>query len=303
VARSGDRVLFLQRISRLAAVLLLTIPSVSAWPPIAPLMRPPAGGPREISGGTGFELSSLLNRTGDYCDKLSRAVLNFVCRERIDEWLYGQGQDFNEIVGTFFITNNHMERYKYVYDYQLVRDRAGHIRESRILLQEQGKKVEVPDAPLKTHIFKHAYVVMGPLGLLGRDHQADFDYRIAREEKVGGDEAVVIEAVPKPGVRVDYLFGTVWLRKKDAGILKIQWNPSSLENYEALERDAQRLKRKPGIIMISEYAFETNGIRFPSRYTVKEDYRGRHGGHFVRSETVVLYDRYKFFTVETEVKF
>ncbi len=106
-----------------------------------------------------------------------------------------------------------------------------------------------------------------------------------------------------PAFRLDYLFGKVWLRKRDAGVLKIQWSPSSIENYEAVEREAQRLGRKPDIVMTSEYAFEKNGIRFPSRYTVKENYLGRHGGHFMRSETVVLYDQYKFFTVETDVKF
>jgi hypothetical protein len=55
--------------------------------------------------------------------------------------------------------------------------------------------------------------------------------------------------------------------------------------------------------MTSEYAFEKNGIRFPSRYIVKGSYLGKLGRRFQRSETDVTYDRYKFFTVETEVRF
>jgi hypothetical protein len=267
---------------------------------------------RETAAVAESDLSSYLGRAADYCDRLSGAVLNFVCRERIEEWFYTQkpadlssiarlsGMEFID-PGMVFI--DHKEKYKYVYDYQLVRDRAGHIRESRILLEEHGKKVKIPDAPLKTHMFNYAYVVMGPLGLLSRNHQPDFEYRITGEEKVAGEPAVIIEARPKSGVHLDYLFGTIWLRKRDANVLKIQWNPSSIENYEALENEARQFKRKPEIVMTSEYAFEKNGIRFPSRYTVKENYVGKHGGHFRRSETDVSYDQYKFFTVETEVKF
>ncbi|MGD1010776.1 MAG: hypothetical protein ABR951_11590 [Candidatus Aminicenantales bacterium] len=258
----------------------------------------------EPSAASETDLSSLLGRAADYCDKLSRTVLNFVCRERIEEWYYAPGNDVNEVTGMGMIfISDHVERCRYVYDYQLVRDRAGLIQESRTLLAEQGKKVHVPNAPLKTHIFKHAYVVMGPLGLLSRNHQVDFEYKVVREEKVGGEPAVVIEATPKPGVQLDYLFGTIWLRKRDAGILKIQWNPSSIENYAGVEEVARQLGRKPDILMTSEYSFEKNGIRFPSRYTVKESYLGKLGRRFQHSETDVTYDQYKFFTVETEVKF
>jgi hypothetical protein len=265
----------------------------TAFPGIADISKKAVASP---------DLQSLLDRAAEYCDRLSRSVLNFICRERIEEWFYVERNDINELFGMIFI-DNRKERWRYVYDYQLVRDRAGLIQESRMLLEAQGKKVDIPDAPLKTHVFKYAYVVMGPLGLLSRNHQADFEYNIVREEKVGGEPAVVIEAAPKPGIRLDYLFGTIWLRKRDAGILKIQWNPSSIENYADVEEVARQLGLKPNIVMTSEYAFENNGIRFPSRYTVKESYLGKMGRRFQHSETDVAYDRYKFFTVETEVKY
>lgn len=293
---------FLHRICGLSTVILLCVSGVPARPPGNPAGTPAAQGRGGKPAAAGAGLSSFLDRAADYCDGLSRAVLNFVCRETIDERFYVEEEAFNERFDIFFI-GEHEKKFTYVNDYQLVRDRAGHIQETRTLIEEQGKKTNIPKAPLKTHIFKHAYVVMGPVGLLGREHQPNFDYRIAREEKVGGEPAVVIESVPKPGVRLDYLFGKVWLRKRDAGIVKIQWSPASMENYEAVEREAQKLGWRPDIVMTSEYAFEKNGIRFPSRYTVKENYMGRHGGHFERSKTVVLYDQYKFFTVETDVKF
>lgn len=248
------------------------------------------------------DLNDLLERSAEYCDKLSRSVLDFVCRERIEEWFYsgaGPSPSWRKRRAIFV---GRRETHARTYDYQLVRDRAGSIRENRTLLKENRKDVQIPDAPLETSFFWHAYVVMGPLGLLSRDRQADHDYRLVREEKVGGEPAFVIEAVPKPGVRSDHLVGTIWLRSRDAGILKIEWNPSSIDNYAGVEETGKRLEMTPHVIMTSEYAFEKNGVRFPSRYTVKENYI-RGGRHFQRSQTDVLYDRYKFFTVETQVIF
>jgi hypothetical protein len=46
---------------------------------------------------------------------------------------------------------------------------------------------------------------------------------------------------------------------------------------------------------------EKNGIRFPSRYFVKESYINPSRGKLTLSETTVTYSDYKFFTVETEV--
>jgi len=248
------------------------------------------------------DLKSLLERAAEYCDKLSRSVLDFVCRERIEEWFYPEASPTSSWRRQRVIFVGRREMRGHTYDFQIVRDRAGSIRENRTLLKENRKDVQVPDAPLKTSFFWHAYVVMGPLGLLSRDRQADHDYRIAREEKVGGEPASVIEAVPKTGARSDHLVGTIWLRTRDAGILKIEWNPSSIDNYAGVEETGKRLGMTPRVVMTSEYAFEKNGVRFPSRYSVKEVYI-RGGRHFQRSQTNVIYDRYKFFTVETQVKF
>ena len=250
------------------------------------------------------ELQVILDRAAEYCDRLSRSVLNYVCRERIEERIRPEARPPFPNYGRPFIFVGPEVTYKYVYDYQLIRDRTGSIRESRILLKENGKDVRVSDVPLKMHVFTHSYVVMGPIGLLSRAIQAKHDYTVAREEKVGGEPAWVVAAVPKPGVWLQHLFGTIWLRKKDAGILKIEWNPSSIENYKGVEETAKRLGMTPDILLTSEYAFEKNGIRFPSRYTVKEIYRrGKSGRRFRRSETGVVYDQYKFFTVETTVEF
>ena len=251
------------------------------------------------SSSSSSDLGRLLDSAAAYCDRLSRSVLDFVCRERISEWSYPEASLIRYRM-TDYIRRGPKETKAYLYDFQLVRDRAGSIRESRTLLKENRKDVRVPDAPLKTRFFWHAKIVMGPLGLLSRDRQAEHDFRILREEQAKGERIVVVEAVPKPGIAADHLVGTIWLRSRDAGILKIEWDPSSIDNFGGVMETAGRFHMTPRIVLTSEYGIEKNGIRFPSRYAVRETY-ARGGRRFHRSETEVVYDEYKFFTVETEV--
>jgi len=257
----------------------------------------------EPSPASGSDLKPVLERAAEYCDRLSRSVLDFVCRERVEEWFYPEASPVSSWYRRSTLFVGRRETHTGTYDYQLIRDRTGSIRENRTLLKEDRKDLRVADAPLKTRLFWHAYVVMGPLGLLSRERQADHDYRVVGEEKAGSERVLVVEAVPKPGVRSDHLVGTIWLRLNDAGILKIEWNPSSIDNYAGVEETAKRLDMTPRIVLTSEYAIEKKGIRFPSRYTVKEIYTRRNGRRFQRSQTDVLYDQYKYFTVETDVKY
>jgi hypothetical protein len=255
------------------------------------------------SGSPASDLQSMLARAAEYCDKLNRSVLNFVCRERIEEWFRVSAQPAITPRGMRTIFVGGREAHQYVYDYQLIRDREGVIKETRILLKEDKKDICLPDSPLKTHAFSHSKVVMGPVGILSRESQVDHEYKVVREEKIRGEEALVVEAVPRPGVHFQHLFGTIWLRKKDAGILKIEWNPASIGNYHIVEETGKFLGMTPNLVVTSEYAVEKNGIRFPNRYIVKEVYRrGTSGRRFQVSEIDAVYDQYKFFTVETEVE-
>jgi hypothetical protein len=248
------------------------------------------------------DLDDLLEQAAAYCDRLSQTVMDFVCRERVEEWLYPRAGLVRSFARPRALYTGRRETHRFVYDYQLIRDRAGAIRETRTLLKKDKKDLNLPGARLETRLFWHSGIVMGPLGLLSREKQKDHDYRVLREDRIGDERAFVVEAVPKPGARSDHLIGTVWLRLGDGGVLKIEWDPASIENYTAVEQTAARFEMEPRIVMTSEFAFEKNGIRFPSRFTIKEIYK-KSLLRFERSEIDVLYDQYKFFTVETRVKF
>jgi len=269
---------------------------------------PPA--PGVLSQSQPADLAAILERCAAYCDRLSRSVLDFVCEERVAETIAEIRMARPAVVaggsGTSFSSRpmvmvRKRERSKYLYDYQLVRARSGEITETRVLLEENGRKVEEKDASLKTRVFIYKYVVMGPVGLLGRAEQENFDFSVVKETMLKKQPVVIIQAVPKPDAAGNVLFGKVWVRKSDAEILRIEWQPESMGNYEGIEQMARELGMKPRLSFVSEYSVEKNGIRFPSRYEIVEAYSSKVRAPLVRSRTEVTYDAYKFFAVETGV--
>ena len=58
----------------------------------------------------------------------------------------------------------------------------------------------------------------------------------------------------------------------------------------------------PRLSIVGVYGVEKNGIRFLSQLAVHEDYDSRMGV-FRASQTEVRYKNYRFFVVETEVRY
>lgn len=265
----------------------------------------------QISGTPEEEWRPLLKKTAEYCRRLERAALDFICLERISETV-----DFSKDVSlqearskrsggdTLPGRGVRIPRQKimnsYVYDYQLVR-KGGEAEERRILIEENGEKGSVKDAPLKTLNFVYRNALFGPLGVLGEAAQPLFEYGLAGEETIDGRRAFVVEARPKPGAAAEYLYGKAWIRADDAAILKIQWNPEGVGRQELFRDRAERYKAAAELTMVSDFTVEKNGIRFPSRFRIEEAYVGPEGKRFVRSETTVVYDDFSFFVVEVDV--
>lgn len=265
------------------------------------------------------ELEVILNKCAEYCEKLNNMVLDFVCIEDNTEVYY-----YNFQQGHFFVTQLIERRVlnSMTYDFQLIH-RNQKILERRFLLEANGKKFDGQhEAPLLTQRFEHKRVVFGPVGLLSRYWQLFFDYKMIGREIWDGIDTHVIEAIPKDDKKVEHLYGKIWVAVKDHSILKIEWNPSSLGNYYWIQVDSKKFRSSPIITFSSEYGFEKNGIRFPSKYTVKEEYRlhndrlievliprgadseprTRKVNRFTMYECFVLYKDYKFFTVEVDIK-
>lgn len=264
-----------------------------------------------VTSGAGEEqnleqatLRSTLSKVRQYCTRLKNGAYHFVCLEEISEKI-DHTRDFPEIHDELIIEEN-----KYLYDYQLIK-KGSLTKESRILLEWNGEERYEEDAKLETRVFRHKNVLFRTVDIFSGFGDAFNNYRIIKEETLNGEEAIVIEAVPRSsdkriypsGDQPTYLHGKIWVKKNDFSILRIEWNPKVIRDFKYTEELAKKYNAEHSITIISEYKFEKKGIRFPSRLFVEEAYIDQYGNKFIRSETNIIYKDYKFFMVETEVKY
>ena len=228
-------------------------------------------------------LSAILGKSADYCRKLDNAALDFVCMEEVTETSYNLAPDTDV----------------YLYDYQFVR-KAGGARERRDLVAVNGKKKDSKDVPLRPGHFQYENVLFGPIGLLSRYWQTFLAYRIVGDDLLYGQKAVIVEAVPGAGLIEAHPYGRIWISEKDGSVLKIVWDQRSLGNFKAAEEWATEHDAEPMFTAYSEYGFEKNGLRFPSRSYTEQAYMRKDRGKSPIAEISVTYMDYKFFTVETE---
>ena len=262
-----------------------------------------------------FGLDDVLKKAAVYCQRLESAILDFVCREEIKEWIdplldvgggpsatVGRtqvGADRPPVMSRRYVRK--IER-AYVYDYQCIRS-AGEVRETRTLLEENGKKRNEPQAKLQTSTFVYGNILQGPVGIFAERFQKLYDYRVAGEDKVGDRPVVIIEAAPKPGTpELTNLYGKAWVDVETSDILKVEWSEKRVGRLDIFQKRGEAFKRKPRITIRSEFRAEKNGIRFPSSLFIEEAYLNERERAFVRSETRVVYKDFKFFTVEVEVR-
>jgi len=81
-------------------------------------------------------LNKILKKASEYCQRLEKSVLDYVCIEEVTEVtmhkLYVQDQPTN------FQTRVHRKKKTYRYDYQMIRKKRG-ITENRILIEKTKK--------------------------------------------------------------------------------------------------------------------------------------------------------------------
>lgn len=244
------------------------------------------------------ELFNILKNTRDYCKKLSAAALDYVCLEEISErsFRYVQNYQFRMSIRKEEI------RHKYLYDYQYIR-KDDRLDEKRILLEQDGLKKRKRQTALQTHLFQYENVLFGPVNLLCEERQYFFHYKIIDKILVDEEKIIVIEATPKPWVSKNIFGGTIWVSESDFSILNIEWDQEMMIRTEIIKEMSKRYKGTPVITQTIEFGFEKNGIRFPSRFFIGEVYVNKKGKKIVHSETNVIYRDYKYFTVETHVKY
>lgn len=248
-------------------------------------------------------LADILKKCSEYCERLAQSSLFFVCEEKIEEKIYGYR--YFGFSGRYRYTVSDpqkVEKNSYLYDYQLIK-KGSKIEERRILLEENGKKKYKKNAELKTMRFFSRRPIFGPVGLLNKDSQKLYDYKILKEDSLAGRKVIVLETKPKTIIKNRPNYGKIWIDQEDSSILMIETEEESLVGYETLKKEMEQQGLSPNLKATHYYYTKEKGLRFPSRTVFEESYSGaKLRGKIKKSETTFVYDNYRFFTVEVEVK-
>lgn len=246
------------------------------------------------------QLKNILPLLAEYCSRFAEASLHYICLEEIKETIYSPLRHGN------YSFRGTRDNNSYIYDYQLIY-KDGQYKENRILLEENGRETKEPDATLKVKRSSYEYLITGPVGLFSDFWQPFYDYRIIKTTKFKGKKVFVIDVRPKAGVKHKYLYGKAWIDAEDLSVQKIEYNQGSIINIENIQDSAEKIGLIPDITIVTEFAYEKNGIRFPSECSITEDYfRKNPAGRFSslkyhKSKLRITYSDYQFFTVETQV--
>ena len=253
-------------------------------------------------------LREILDKSAVYCEELKKMAFNFFCNEGISEKTYSfkkrianKGNATSlDLVPTETLEVSKIKTKKYRYDYQMVKE-GDRMSEKRNLLDKKGRLDRKKDKPALER-FLAKYLVFGPVGFLSQSWQAFFNYKIMGREKIDGRKAIIISAAPISPRAENYYFGKIWIDEQDHSILKLEWDPESLENYsDKVTTSFGDLKRK--VAWMVQYGVEKNGIRFPSLQHIREILVDPAEKEHVKYEAVVKYENYKFFNISMDVKY
>ncbi len=250
-----------------------------------------------------IKLDLILEKTGDYCELVKNMALFYVCKEKVeDERYYHRKRSIMNfsLSSTEKLEPRRTRKKTYAYDYQLVK-KGKELREKRILLEEDGAKKHEENVEFRPIKYFGKYVVYGPVGFLSRYWQQHFTYEIAGRDVVDGKKAIIVRSTPKMEREENYNYGKVWVDEKDFSILKIEYDPQSIKNYEDELLLSPIGDLRKIVNWTVTYGFEKKGVRFPSQQLVQEFYVNNEGRKVLIEEISFNYEDYKFFIVEVEV--
>jgi hypothetical protein len=176
-------------------------------------------------------------------------------------------------------------------------------KEKRILLEEDGKEKYEENVEFRPMKYYGTYTVYGPVGFLSKKWQQHYEYKIVGEGIIEDKKAIIIESTPKNEREKNYNFGRIWVDEKDFSILKIELDPRSIKDYqdELAQSPIGDLSKK--VIWTMLFGVEKNGVRFPSQQVIQELYVNSKGKSLLMEKITFQYEDYKFFIVETEIKY
>jgi TonB family protein len=265
-------------------------------------------------------LPKILNQCAEYCRKLADLALDFVCIETIEEVNYkfideetmrkrniyvsiipSGNPGLTSRVFLPFRDHRSTERNRYVCDFQLIKKNET-IEERRILLEDNGRKFPDRSRLLEEKRFSVIRPLFALINIFAQNRQSLFAYTLLDEKNVDGVLAYIVEAVPKSGNENGINKARIWVDQKSFRIHKCEIEGIPLEGFERLLDEITQFNLSPMFVTTHSYRVEKNGILFPSRSIVRVDYPVSTTGKLLKQKIEMNYDRYRFFSVETEAR-
>ncbi len=268
------------------------------------------------------ELVTILHKCADYCQKLDKAALDFICQERIHDIYYGpdpKRSGYTSLFGkrTLSITGRiavgpprtfkpfwgvwKIERNQYLSDYLLVK-KGQEIKERRVLLKENSRQVPAQKEYLKNPRFSGLKPFLAPSRVLGKERQELFSFSIIKDR----ENLYEIEAVPVSRYAGGIEYSRIWVDRQNFQVLKMEVKGIPLEGYNEVLEETTEHNVKPEFITTYSYKMEKEGLLFPSHVKVLVRYPSHPDEttfYKTKIKTNINYDDYQFFAVKTESNF
>jgi len=266
------------------------------------------------------ELQRILDGGSEYCRRLLGAALDFVCEETIKEVHFNfnleqkwagiavQSKGGGPVMTTWFPTRDpaRTEKNSFVSEYMFVK-KGEEVEERRILLKENGRKTADRTRLLEEPRFTILVPMFAPARLLEEGRRGLFYYRILEEDRIKGRRAYVLEATPKSGSENGVEYAKIWVDRSTFQILRSKIEGVPLEGFEDVLVESSAFLIKPSFTTTYVYDVEQKGVLFPSQLEIRVLYPVEGGPMMLMPRTVkwkadLAYDKYRFFTVETDSK-
>ena len=268
------------------------------------------------------ELVTILHECAEYCRKLDKAALDFICKEKIHDIYYGPDpKRSNRVIGlargitlvdgskkiTDLETHKisygswKIDRNKYISDYLMVK-KGQEIKEKRVLLKENSRQVPAQKEYLKNPRFSGLKPFLAPGKVLGQDRQELFSFSILKDR----ENLYEIEAAPvsRYAGGIDYV--RIWVDRQSYQILRMEIKGIPLEGYNEVLEETTENNVKPEFITVYSYKMEKEELLFPYKVKVLVRYPSHPDEttfYRTKIKTNINYDDYKFFSVKTESDF
>jgi len=267
------------------------------------------------------EMQRILQGVADYCERLKQSAFHFYCREKISEVHNPLSRVDLQSLNITFTTQKYQpdrildqlrtqakaQAKNCEFGYRLFKQ-GNNIKEERDYISSSDEIKVRGDQVITANVFFAERTVFGPVTILDRGRQENYDIRFVEYAEYKNRPAVVVEALPKNPAETPGVYGKIWIDRDDFSVLKIEANPQSIRGCDKLIAFAKKLHTKLHLTLETEFDEIYRGLRFPTKVRMSEKYKGgpiiqqyQGSWDWERTVTEFLYTEYQFFDVQTEV--